>query len=277
VKIVVCVKYVPDIQSERSLGPDGRVVRDGGDGTLNELDENAVEAALVLAEAAGDSEVVAVTVGPAGAEDAARRALQLGADRAVQVLDDAVAGSDVFGTVAVLAATIRHLGAADGPFDLVLTGMAGLDGLTSLLPAALAAELDLPQLTLAAHVAVQDGLVRIRRELDGASEVLAAPLPALVSVTDQANSPRYPNFKGIMAARKKPLTVLSLADLGVDPTTVGAAGARTRIVEANPRPQRENRVLITDDGTAGARLAEFLVDSKLVQAAAGRTTTEEAL
>jgi electron transfer flavoprotein beta subunit len=263
-KIVVCVKHVPDIQSDRSLGADGRVVRDGGDGTLNELDENAVEAALVLAASSpSPATVVALTVGPAEAADAARRALQMGADRAVHVRDDAIAGSDVFGTTAVLAAAVRHL-AADGPVDLVLTGMAALDGLTSLLPAALAAELGLPQLTLAAEVAVEDGTVRIRRELDGASEELAAPLPALVSVTDQANSPRYPNFKGIMAARSKPLTVLSLADLGVDPATVGAGAARTRILEAAPRPPREDRVLITDDGTAGVQLARFLVDRKLV-------------
>ena len=262
-KIVVCVKHVPDIQADRSLGADGRVVRDGGDGTLNELDENAVEAALVLAAADEGSEVVALTVGPADAADAARRALQMGADRAVHVRDDAIAGSDVFGTVEVLAAAIRHLG-DDGPVDLVVTGMAALDGLTSLLPAALAAALDLPQLTLAAEVTVDAGRVHVRRELDSASERLSAPLPALLSVTDQANSPRYPNFKGIMAARTKPLTVLSLADLGVDPATVGAAGARTRIVEAAPRPQRENRVLVTDDGTAGTRLAQFLVDNNLV-------------
>ncbi|WP_298457964.1 electron transfer flavoprotein subunit beta/FixA family protein [uncultured Cellulomonas sp.] len=262
-KIVVCVKFVPDIQADRRLGQDGRVVRDGGDGTLNELDENAVEAALALAEAAGDSEVVALTVGPAGAEDAVRRALQMGADRGVQVLDDALAGSDVFGTVTALAAAVRRI-AADGPVDLVLTGMAALDGLTSLLPAALAAELDLPQLTLAAEVAVEDGAVRIRRELDGASETLAAPLPALVSVTDQANAPRYPNFKGIMAARKKPIQVLALADVGVDPAAVGAAGARTRIVGSSPRPPREDRVLITDDGTAGTRLAQYLAERKLV-------------
>jgi electron transfer flavoprotein beta subunit len=262
VKIVVCVKHVPDIQSERSLGADGRVVRDGGDGTLNELDENAVEAALVLAAAGEGSEVVALTVGPADAVDAARRALQMGADRAVHVRDDAVAGSDLFGTVEVLAAAIRRLG--DGsPVDLVVTGMAALDGLTSLVPAALAAALDLPQLTLAAEVGVDDGVVHVRRELDSASERLSAPLPALVSVTDQANSPRYPNFKGIMAARTKPVEVLDLADLGVDPATVGASGARTRIVEAAPRPPRENRVLLTDDGTAGTQLAQYLVDHKL--------------
>lgn len=266
-RIVVCVKYVPDIQSERSLGPDGRVVRDGGDGTLNELDENAVEAALTLLEAdrasGGPGEVIALTVGPEGAEDAVRRALQMGADEAVHVLDDAIAGSDVFGTAAVLAAAIRHLGAS-APVDLVVTGMAALDGLTSMLPAALAAALDVPQLTLAAEVTVAGGVAQVRRELDTATEVLSAPLPVLVSVTDQANEPRYPNFKGIMAARKKPVTVLSLADLGVAPVAVGSAGARTEVLDAVARPAREHRVLITDDGTAGLQLAAYLVENKLV-------------
>lgn len=262
VRIVVCVKHVPDIQSERSLQPDGRMSRDGGDGTLNELDENAVEAALALVEEHG-GEVVAVTVGPDDAVDAVRRALQMGAEQAVHVVDDAIAGSDVFGTAKVLAAAVRRLGEQE-PVDLVVTGMAGLDGLTSLLPAALATELDLPLLALAAEVAVTDGTVRARRELDHATEVLQAPLPALVSVTDQANEPRYPNFKGIMAARKKPVDVLTLADLGVDPAAVGAAGARTEVLEAAPRPAREDRVLVTDDGEAGLRLAAYLVENKLV-------------
>ena len=265
---MVCVKHVPDIQSERSLGPDGRLVRDGGDGTINELDENAVEAAVVLAEqarAAGDdAEVVVVTVGPDDAEDAVRRGLQLGADAAVHVLDDAVAGSDVFGTAAVLAAVLRRLG-EQAPVDLVVTGMAGLDGLTSLLPAALAATLDLPQLTLAAEVTLADGAVTVRRDLDHAVEELTAPLPALVSVTDRANEPRYPNFQGIMAARKKPVETLTLADLGVDPGTVGAAGARTEVLEAAPRPPRTDRVLVTDDGQAGARLAAWLLERDLVR------------
>lgn len=266
-RVVVCVKHVPDIQAERSLGPDGRVVRDGGDGTLNELDENAVEAALTLLEAhcaaGGTGEVVVLTVGPADAEDAVRRGLQMGADAGVHVLDDAIAGSDVFGTAAVLAAAIRHLG-AQSPVDLVVTGMAALDGMTSMLPAALAAELDLPQLTLAAEVSIEAGVVRVRRELDTATEVLTAPLPALVSVTDQANDPRYPAFKGIMAARKKTVTVLSLADLGVAAAVVGTAGARTEVVDAAARPAREHRVLVTDDGTAGAALVAYLVEHKLV-------------
>ncbi|MGV8967152.1 MAG: electron transfer flavoprotein subunit beta/FixA family protein [Cellulomonas sp.] len=266
-RIVVCVKHVPDIQSERSLGPDGRVVRDGGDGTLNELDENAVEAALTLLEAhvdaGGTGEVLALTVGPDDAEDAVRRGLQMGADVGIHVLDDAIAGSDVFGTATILAAAITYLGAQE-PVDLVMTGMAALDGQTSMLPAALAFALDLPQLTLAAEVAIEGDVVRVRRELDTASEVLTATLPALVSVTDQANEPRYPNFKGIMAARKKSVTVLTLADLGVDPGTVGVAGARTEVLEAAARPARENRILVTDDGTAGAQLAAYLVEHKLV-------------
>lgn len=264
----MCVKHVPDIQSDRSLGADGRLVRDGGDGTINELDENAVEAAVVLAEqtrdAGGDAEVVVVTVGPDDAEDAARRGLQLGADAAVHVRDDAIAGSDVFGTAAVLAAVVRRL-AEPAPVELVVTGMAGLDGLTSLLPAALADLLDLPQLTLAAAVTLAGDEVTVRRDLDHATEVLSAPLPALVSVTDRANEPRYPNFQGIMAARKKPVETLTLADLGIDPATVGAAGARTEVVAAAPRPPRTDRVLVSDDGEAGRRLAAWLVEHELVR------------
>lgn len=261
-KIVVCVKHVPDLQSDRRLTDEGRVDRSQGDGTLNELDENAVEAAVTLAETLG-AEVTVLTVGPDDAEDALRRGLQMGAHTAVHVLDDAIAGSDVFGTAAVLAAAIRRIGAG-GPVDLVVTGMGAVDALTSLLPAALAAELDLAQLTLAAEVEVRDGVVQVRRELDHATQVLSAPLPALVSVTDQANEPRYPNFKSIMAARKKKVEVLTLADLGIDPSTVGDQGARTEVLEAAPRPPRENRELITDDGQAGLRLAAYLAEHQLL-------------
>lgn len=262
VRIVVCVKHVPDIQSERALGPDGRVVRDGGDGTLNELDENALEAALALVEA-GEGSVVALTVGPDDAVDAVRRGLQMGAEDAVHVLDDAVAGSDAIGTARVLAAAIRHLDAQEH-VDLVVLGMAGLDGLTSLLPTALAELLDLPALPLAAELTVDGSTVRVRRNLDHSTEVLEATLPALVSVTDQANEPRYPNFKGIMAARKKPITTLTLADLDVDASRVGTAGARTEVLEAAARPPRDNRVLVQDTGDAGVRLAAYLVDNQLV-------------
>lgn len=258
------MKFVPDIQAERSLGPDGRLVRDGGDGTLNELDENAVEAALTLVEEHG-GEVVVLTAGPDDAVDAVRKGLQMGADEAVHVLDDDVAGSDAIGTATVLAAAVRHLG-EQAPVDLVVTGMAGLDGLTSLLPTALAELLGLPALPLASSLTVDTGAgtATVTRRLDHAEETLAADLPALVSVTDGINEPRYPNFKGIMAARKKPVTTLTLADLGVDPASVGSAGARTEVLEAAPRPPREDRVLVTDTGDAGTRLAAWLVERKLV-------------
>ena len=263
-KIVVCVKHVPDLQAERRFTDDGRVDRGQGDGTLNELDENAVEAAVALVEAHG-GEVVVLTMGPEDAEDAVRRGLQMGADTAVHVLDAAIEGSDALGTAEVLAAAVRAIG-AEGPVDLVVTGMASLDGLMSVVPSLLSAHLGLPQATLAAELTVdpEARTVRVRRELDHATEVLEASLPAVVSVTDQANEPRYPSFKGIMAARKKPVVTWTLADLGVDPSDVGEAGARTRVLEATPRPPREDRVLITDDGDAGLRLAAYLVENRLV-------------
>jgi electron transfer flavoprotein beta subunit len=260
-KIVVCVKHVPDIQADRSFGPDARVARTEED-VLNELDENAVEAALVLAEEHG-GEVVALTAGPAAAAGAVRKALQLGADAAVHVDDERVAGADVVGTAAVLAAAIRRLGREE-PVDLVLTGMASLDGLTSMLPAALAATLGLPALTLAAEVTLEGRTVRVRRDVAEVGEVLEADLPALVSVTDQANEPRYPNFKGIMAAKKKPIEVLSLEDLGLSPSETGAAGARTRVLDVQARPPRAAGKVLIDSGEAGVELAAFLAERKFI-------------
>lgn len=263
-RIVVCVKHVPDLQAERRFTDDGRVDRSQGDGTLNELDENAVEAAVSLVEAHG-GDVTVLTMGPADAEDAVRRGLQMGADAAVHVVDEALEGSDAFSTALVLAAAVRRVG-EDGPVDLVVTGMAALDGLMSVVPTLLAARLGLAQATLAAELTVDPvaRTVRVRRELDHAIEVVEADLPALVSVTDQANQPRYPSFKGIMAARKKPITTLSLADLDVPADQVGTAGALTTVLEAVPRPPREDRVLVTDDGDAGVRLASFLAERHLI-------------
>ncbi|MFC4555945.1 electron transfer flavoprotein subunit beta/FixA family protein [Georgenia faecalis] len=264
-RIVVCVKHVPDLQSERALDSRGFTVR-GEDDVLNELDENAVEAAVSLAEEHG-GEVVAVTMGPADAVDALRRALQMGAHSAVHIDDDALAGSDVVGTARVLAAAVRAIGAED-PVDLVVTGMAAMDGLTSMLPAALAACLELPQLTLATRIDVTGGTLRVRREIGEAVETLEAPLPALVSVTDQANEPRYPNFRAIIGAKKKPVTRWTLADLepylGADVTVTGAAGAGTRILRSAARPGRQQGRIVTDSGDGGAQLAAYLVENKLV-------------
>ncbi|MBD8063547.1 electron transfer flavoprotein subunit beta/FixA family protein [Oceanitalea stevensii] len=255
-RIVVCVKHVPDVQSERALDDEGHLVR-GLDDVLNELDENAVEAAVSLVEEHG-GEVVVLTMGPDDAEDAVRRGLQMGADRGVHVSDESLAGSDAVATARVLAAAVRTL-QGEAPVDLVVTGMASLDGLTSMLPAALAAALDLPPLTLASELTVTGGRVRVRREIGSAVEVLEAPLPALVSVTDQANEPRYPAFRAIKAARKKPVDTWSLADLGL-----AAPEPATTVVSAEERPAREQGRIVTDSGDAGRQLAEFLIDAKLV-------------
>lgn len=260
-RIVVCVKYVPDLQSTRGFA-DGRVVRKPEDGSMNELDEHAVEAALQLVEAAG-GEVIALCVGGPDAITAVRRAFQLGVTTGVLVADDAIAGSDVFCTARVLAAAVRVL-AEDGPIDLVLTGMAALDGLTSMMPTVLAAELGWAQLTLASSLVVDAGVARIERHVADAHEVVEANLPVLVSITDEANKPRFPNFKAIVAARSAEVTRLSLAELGVDPATVGAAGSRTIVLDASPRPPRAEREILHDTGDAGERLAAFLVGKGFV-------------
>lgn len=263
-RIVVTVKFVPDLQATRSF-TQGFVTRTADDGTMNELDENAVEAALRIRESMpeGECEITAVTVGGPDAVAAVRKALQLGVDHAVHVSDEAIAGSDVFGTASVLAAAIRRIG-DEAPVDLVITGMAALDGLTSMLPTALAEYLDIAQLTLASSLEVDGAVATIERHLDDAHETVSAPLPALVAVTDEANKPRYPNFKLIMAARTKPITTYSLTDIGVDPASVGTMAARTSVVEATVRPPRENRVIVTDTGEGGHALADFLIERGLV-------------
>ncbi|PZR52021.1 electron transfer flavoprotein subunit beta [Xylanimonas oleitrophica] len=266
-RIVVLLKYVPDIASDRRFA-EGRVVRDPAEGSLNELDENAVEAALRLVEALPDaereaSEVVAVTVAPETADITLRKAYQMGVHRGVRVTDDALAGSDYFGTAAALAAAVRRL-EAEAPVDLVVTGMAALDGLGSVVPALVAEALGRPQLTLAKSVALEGRTLTVTRESDDAVETLAAPLPAVLSVTDAANSPRYPNFKLIMAARTKAVETWTAADLGLDPAAVGAAGARSVVVDSAPRPPRGETELVVDKGEGGKALADFLIRNDLV-------------
>jgi electron transfer flavoprotein beta subunit len=269
VRIVVPVKYVPDINADRRF-EDCRVVRDPAEGSLNELDENAIEAALRIVEALPDdereaSEVVALTVAPADGDLALRKAFQMGVDRGVRVTDEALAGSDYFGTAAALAAAVRRL-EGEAPVDLVITGMAALDGLGSVVPALLADELGVPALTLAKKVAVEAGTrtLTVTRETDDATEELSAPLPAVLSVADTANTPRFPNFKLIMAARTKQIEAWSLADLGIEPASVGAAGARTVTTSAAPRPPRPEVELVQDKGEGGTALAEFLIRNELV-------------
>ncbi|MGF1646113.1 MAG: electron transfer flavoprotein subunit beta/FixA family protein [Kineosporiaceae bacterium] len=268
-RIVVCVKHVPDAQGARGFSADLTADREHVDGLLSELDEYAVEEALVVADAigaAGDStarpEVVVLTVGPAAAADAVKRALQMGTDAGYHVQDDAIAGSDAVGSSLVLAEALRRLEP-----DLVLTGMSSTDGGTGVVPAMVSERLGLPQMTYAAELSV-DALartVRIRRDGDTSVETIEASLPAVVSVTDQINEPRYPSFKGIMAAKKKPVTVWGLADLGIDPTDVGLAAAWTRTLAADARPPRQRGTVVTDEGgTAATELVDFLAAHKLL-------------
>lgn len=266
-RIAVLVKHVPDTQFDRHLNGDDRTT-DRAESILSELDEYALEAALQLVEAHGGDgaghRVTAVTMGGAGAVNAVKKSLQIGAHEGVHLTDDALAGSDASGTSRALAAVIRHL----GDVDLVLTGMASTDGETSLVPAQLAELLELPQVTFASSLELRhdDGAWHLtaRRESDNAAETVESTLPAIVSVTDQINEPRYPNFKGIMAAKKKQISVLSLADVGVDPSEVGHTGAWTRVEDAQPRPARSQGVIITDEGDAGRRLVDFLAEQKLL-------------
>jgi electron transfer flavoprotein beta subunit len=269
-RIVVTAKYVPDISTERGFA-DGRVVRDAGEGTLNELDENAVEAALRIVEAERESgrigpdggEVIVVTMAAPDGDIALRKAFQLGVDRGIRVSDDALAGSDYFGTAAVLAAAVRKIG-AEAPVDVVVTGMAALDGLGSVVPTLLGAELGLPVLNLAKKVELTERVLTITREIDDVTERMSAPLPAVLSVTDAANEPRFPGFKLIMAARSKEIDVWSPADLGLDTAVAGTAGARTETLSAAPRPERAEPEIVTDKGEGGVALADFLLRNELV-------------
>ena len=258
-RIVVCVKYVPDATGDRHFAEDLTTDRDAVDGLLSELDEYAVEQALQIAATADDAEITVLTVGPEDAKDALRKALSMGADKAVHVEDEALHGTDVMGTSLVLAKAIEHTG-----YDLVVCGMASTDGTMGVLPAILAERLGVPQVTLLSEVAVADGKVTGRRDGDTASEQLEAQLPAVVSVTDQSGEARYPSFKGIMAAKKKPVTALDLSDLGIDAEQVGLAGAWTAVDGADARPARTAGTIVKDEGEGGKQLAAFLAERKFV-------------
>ncbi|WP_326960333.1 MULTISPECIES: electron transfer flavoprotein subunit beta/FixA family protein [unclassified Arthrobacter] len=265
-KIIVLVKHVPDAQFDRHLTGEANTT-DRTESILSELDEYALEAALQLIEARGGEaaghKVIALSMGPAGAVNAVKKSLQIGATEGVHLMDQALAGSDAAATSLALAAAVRHLG-ADTPVDLVLTGMASTDGETSLVPAQLAERLDLPQVTFASSLELDGTRLTARRDGDAHAETVEATLPALVSVTDQINDPRYPNFKGIMAAKKKTITTLGLADIGVDPSQVGPSGSWTAVESAEARPARTAGTIITDEGDAGVKLVDFLAAQKML-------------
>jgi electron transfer flavoprotein beta subunit len=256
--IVVLVKQVPDTYSERKLSDsDHTLDRDSADAVLDEINERAIEEALVIKEA-HDGEVTVLSVGPERATDAIRKALSMGADKAVHVVDESLHGSDLLQTAKVIAAAI---GTVDG-VDLVIAGNEASDGQGGAVPAVLAELLGYPQLTHAREVTIDGDTVKVTRETDEGLTHLEATMPAVVSVSEKINEPRYPSFKGIMAAKKKPVSTLSVADLEVG--DVGLSSAWSTVVEALPKPPRGAGQRVEDEGDGGAKVAAYLVSQKLI-------------
>ncbi|HVD64738.1 MAG TPA: electron transfer flavoprotein subunit beta/FixA family protein [Lapillicoccus sp.] len=265
--IVVCVKQVPDTWSEKKLDPsDSTLDRGATDPVMNEMDEYAVEEALTLQEAQG-GEVTILCMGPDAAAETIRKALSMGADKAIHVLDAGLHGSDAVATSLALAKAVEKAGESgeSGPVDLVLLGSESSDARMSVVPAMLAERLGLPQLTFAKEVTVDGGTVRIKRLTDEGYQAVEAALPAVVSVVEKINEPRYPSFKGIMAAKKKPVETYGLADLGIEPGDVGLGGAWSAVESFESAPPREAGTVVKDEGGDGAdKLLEFLTSKKFV-------------
>jgi electron transfer flavoprotein beta subunit len=258
--IVVLVKQVPDTYSERKLRSDGTLDRDATDAVLDEINERAVEAALQLKEAHDGSEVTVLTMGPDRATDAIRKALSMGADKAVHLSGEALAGSDAVQTARALA---KAIGTVEG-VDLVVAGNEASDGRTAAVPAMVADVLGLPALTHAREITVEGSSVTVKRETDDGITTLTAELPAVVSVGEKINEPRYPSFKGIMAAKKKPVVTLGLADAGIDASEVGLAAALTSVTSSQPKPPKSAGEKVADEGDGGQKIAAYLVSQKLV-------------
>jgi electron transfer flavoprotein beta subunit len=258
--IVVLVKQVPDTWSERKLtDADHTLDRESADAVLDEINERAVEEALLLQDAHG-GEVTVIAMGPDRATDAIRKALSMGADKAIHVSDEALHGSDVLATAKVLA---KAIGTVEN-VDLVIAGNEATDGRAGAVPAIVAELLGLPQVTQLRKVTVEGSTIKGERETDEGVAFLEASLPAVISVTEKINEPRYPSFKGIMAAKKKPVSTLTVADLGIDASDVGLSGAWTQVLEAAPKPPRSAGQRVEDGGDGGAKVAEFLIGQKLI-------------
>src|SRR5437764_3723696 len=257
--IVVLVKQVPDSGAERELRSDDQTIdRSSANNVLNEMDEYAVEEALKRQEAHG-GEVTVLTMGPEQAGEAIRKALQMGPDKAVHVLDGALHGSCAVATSKVLAAALRTLNP-----DLVLAGAESTDGRVQVMPHMIAERLGVAALTGARKLTVDGSTLTVERQTEEGYEVVTAATPAVVSVWDTINEPRYPSFKGIMAAKKKPVETKSLADLGIAPSEVGLTGASSVVVEHGERPPRQGGNKVVDSGDGGVRLVGYLVSEKFV-------------
>ena len=255
-KIAVCVKHVPE--GPARLDPSSKRLDRSGEGALNHFDANAVEEALRL-KGDSDTEVVAFSLGPLGALDSVRKALALGADRAVLVSDDAAAGSDLVATSRLLAAAL-----AKEEADLVLFGQQASDADGAVLWAAVAERLGRPVVSQAMELSLDGDSARVKRQTEFGYDTLEAPLPAVVAVSDAINEPRYPSLKGIMGAKKKPQDVLSLAELGIDAAEVGESGSRTTVLALGDPPARADARRIEDDGNAAQAIVDFLAEKRLV-------------
>jgi electron transfer flavoprotein beta subunit len=258
-KIVVCIKQVPDSWAEKSLSPSDHTLDRGSvDAVMNEIDEYAVEEALRLKEANG-GEVVVLSMGPSQATDTIRKALSMGADAGVHVVDDALHGSDAVATSLAIAKAVEGRDA-----DIVMFGSESTDARMSVVPAMVAERLGLPQLTFASAVAVDGGTVRINRVTEYGYDVVEGTLPAVVSVVEKINEPRYPSFKGIMAAKKKKVETVDLAALGLSPDQVGLSAAWSVVEEAAARPPKAKGTIVSDEGNGGMAIADFLSAQKFI-------------
>ena len=259
-KIVVCVKQVPDTWSEKKLDPATKTLdRASVDGVMNELDEYAVEEALKIAEATS-GEVVVLSMGPEQSTETIRKALSMGADAGIHILDEGLAGSDAVATSLAIAKVLDGRGA-----DLVIFGSESTDARMSVVPAMVAERLGLPQLTFANKVeAPGDGTVKAHRLTDYGYDVVEASTPAVISVVEKINEPRYPSFKGIMAAKKKPVETISLADAGIEPATVGLGAAWSAVAEFADAPARAAGTVVTDEGDGGTKIADYLSEQKFI-------------
>jgi len=259
VNIVVLVKQVPDTWAERKLQDSDKTLdRASVDVVMNEIDEYAVEEALRLKESGG-GEVTIVTMGPERAVETIRKALSMGADKAVHLVDDALKGSDAVQTSYALAKVLETL-----EYDLVIAGSEATDSRMSIMTALLAERTGRPQLSGARKVTAEGGTVRIERQTELGYDVVEAATPALVSVVEKINEPRYPSFKGIMAAKKKPLTTLTIADAGIEAGQVGLASAPSQVASFATKPPRQAGAVVKDEGDGGLKIAEFLASQKFV-------------
>ena len=258
-KVVVCVKEVPDASAPKRIDPQSYRLDRSVPGALNEFDTHAIEEGLRLKETGGEGEVVAILMGPERAADSLRKALALGADRAVHVVDEALAGSDLVATSKALAKAVER----EEP-GLVLFGQQAGDSDGAVLWAAVADRLRLPVVSQAASLEIAEGKVRVKRQTEYGYDVIEAPTPCVVAVSDAINEPRYPSLKGIMGAKKKPQDTVAVAELGLDSSEVGEAGSRTEVYALGEPPARGDSKRIEDDGNAAEAILEYLSEKKLV-------------